>query len=184
MDEPGLPEVVSSEVAFAGRVITVVVDRLRDPDTGRLTSREVIEHAGAVVVLALDTDRRLALVRQYRHAVRRHLLELPAGTLEAGEDPLCTAQRELEEETGLRAAHWQSLGSFFSSPGFLHEELHAFFAGGLSPGRQDFDDDEQITVEWLALDELLARPQQLQDAKTLAGLLLLRAGWEAGQVAL
>jgi ADP-ribose pyrophosphatase len=126
-----------------------------------------------VVVAAIDDAGRVALVRQYRHAVRSLLLELPAGTLEPGEPPAQTAVRELTEETGLTARDWVSLGSFYSSPGFLHEEMHAYLATGLTAGEQDFDDDEDILVEWLPLSELLDDPRLVRDAKTLATLLLV-----------
>ena len=122
-------EVVASRVVFDGRVFTVRVDDVRLPD-GRIATRDVIEHPGAVVIAALDDGGRVALVRQYRHAVGGELLELPAGTLEPGEPPAETAVRELREETGLVGGRWEPLGSFFSSPGFLHEEMHAFLARG------------------------------------------------------
>jgi ADP-ribose pyrophosphatase len=145
---------------------------VRLPD-GRVATRDVIEHPGAVVVAAVDDRGRAALVRQYRHAVGSVLLEFPAGTLEPGEPPAQTAVRELREETGLTARDWVSLGSFYSSPGFLHEEMYAYLATGLTAGTQAFDDDEDILVEWLPLAELLDDPRIVRDAKTLATLLLV-----------
>ncbi|GAB4250653.1 MAG: hypothetical protein Kow00122_08200 [Thermoleophilia bacterium] len=170
--EERLPRVERSQVVYRGAVVEVRVDRLRRPDGGSY-DREVVDHPGAVVVVALDGDETVRLVRQYRHAVGRRLLELPAGTLEKGENPLATAVRELREETGLAAAEWDYLGSFFSSPGFLHEELHAFLARGLTQVGQDLEDDEDITLERVPLRELLAHPERVRDAKTLAALLLV-----------
>ena len=170
---PATPvKVVGSRRVFDGRVFHVRVDEVLMSD-GRVTTRDVIEHPGAVVIAAVDERGRVALVRQYRHAVGGELLELPAGTLEPGEPPAATAVRELREETGLAAAEWVPLGSFYSSPGFLHEELFAFLARGLTMGAQAFDDDEDIAVEWLPLDELLDDPGRVHDAKTLATLLLV-----------
>ena len=165
-------EVVASRYVFDGRVFRVRVDEVRMSD-GRVATRDVIDHPGAVVIAAVDEGGRVALVRQYRHAVGGELLELPAGTMEPDEPPAETAMRELREETGLAAADWASLGSFYSSPGFLHEELHAFLATGLTGGAQAFDDDEDIAVEWLPLTALLDDPGRVHDAKTLATLLLV-----------
>ena len=121
------PEVVASRIVHRGRVVTLRVDDVRLPD-GRIVVREVVDHPGAVVIAALDAHGCVTLVRQYRHAVGDRLLELPAGTLEPGEEPLETAMRELREEAGLVAGRWDRLGTFFSSPGFLREEMHAFLA--------------------------------------------------------
>ncbi|MHB0978474.1 MAG: NUDIX hydrolase [Thermoleophilia bacterium] len=170
-------EVVSSRRAFEGQVISVRVDEIV---TARGTvTREVVEHAGAVVVAAVDAVGRVVLARQYRHAVGGSLLELPAGGLEPGESPPETARRELREEAGLAASNWTSLGSFFASPGFLREELHAFLAMDLSPVERDLDDDEDIDLLWVPLAELLAAPRELRDAKTLATLLLVERRLES-----
>lgn len=170
-------EVVSSRRAFEGNVVSVRVDEIV---TARGTvTREVVEHAGAVVVAAVDAVGRVVLARQYRHAVGGSLLELPAGGLEPGESPPETARRELREEAGLAASNWISLGSFFASPGFLREELHAFLAMDLSPVERDLDDDEDIDLLWVSLSDLLASPQELRDAKTLATLLLVERRLES-----
>lgn len=176
-ESPG-PVTLDSQVAFRGRVFDVRVDTIRTSD-GRVVKRDIVTHPGAVVMAAVDAAGRVALVRQYRHAVGRFLLELPAGTLDDDEAPLAAAQRELQEEVGCTAAHWRSLGSFFSSPGFLREELHAFLATGLTETGQDLEDDEDIEIEWRDLEELLRDPGQVMDAKTLAGLILLQAGLRA-----
>jgi ADP-ribose pyrophosphatase len=158
---------------FEGRVFRVRVDELCLAD-GSCVERETVIHPGAVVVGALDRESRVVFVKQYRHAVRRSLLELPAGTLEPGEDPLPAAQRELREEAGLIAGRWEPLGSFFSSPGFLREELHAFLARELTEVAQELEGDEDISLEWVSLASLLAGEKELEDAKTLAALWLIQ----------
>jgi 8-oxo-dGTP pyrophosphatase MutT (NUDIX family) len=167
-----LPAVLSSQLVYAGRVVSMRVDEIALPQGGA-ARREVIEHPGAVVVVALDDEDRVYLVRQYRHAVRRFLLELPAGTLEPGEEPLAAAQRELREEVGLEAREWKSLGSFFSSPGFANEHLHAFVARDLIHTARDPDEDEDIAVVRYGRGELLRHLDEIPDAKSLAALLLL-----------
>lgn len=167
-----MPEVLSSRDVYEGKVVTLRVDEIALPQ-GRKATREVVEHPGAVVIVALDEKGEVALVRQYRHAVKRYLLELPAGGLEPGEEPLATAQRELREEVGVEAARWTSLGHFFSSPGFANEILHVFLAEDLRPGYADPDEDEDLTVIRYSLKELYEHPERIEDAKSLAALLLL-----------
>jgi ADP-ribose pyrophosphatase len=174
-----MPAVLSSRQVYKGKVVSLRVDEISLMNGGRAT-REVVEHPGAVVVIALDEERRVALVRQYRHAVNCYLLELPAGGLEPGESPLETAQRELREEVGVEAAAWTRLGSFFSSPGFASEILHVFLAEQLRPARAEPDDDEDIVVVRYRLSELYEEPGQLRDAKSLAALLLLRKALKVG----
>jgi ADP-ribose diphosphatase len=173
-DESQFPEVFESRVVYEGKIVSLRVDQIALSD-GRTATREVVEHPGAVVIIALDQDSQVTLVRQYRHAVRRYLLELPAGGLEPGEEPLFTAQRELREEVGLDAAEWTSLGRFFSSPGFANELLHVFLARDLRPAHAEPDDDEDITVVKLGLEELYEHPELIEDAKSLAALLLLHS---------
>ncbi len=165
------PEVVASRIVHRGRILTLRIDEVRLPE-GDVVTREVVEHPGAVVIVAMDAAGRIALVRQYRHAVRRKLLELPAGTLEPGEEALATAARELREEVGLVAGTWDRLGMFYSSPGFLREEMHAFLARELVEVPAEPEADEDIAVEWRSLADLNAHPQQIEDSKSLACLLL------------
>lgn len=166
------PDVVASRIVYKGRVITVRVDEVRLPD-GQSVTREVVDHPGAVVIAALDSRGNITLVVQYRHAVRDRLLELPAGTLEPGEDPLHTAVRELREEAGLTAQRWDRLGSFFSSPGFLREEMHAFLARDLTQIPAEPESDEDITLVHRSLSSLLEDPRDVPDSKSLATLLLV-----------
>lgn len=140
---------------------------------GRKHVRQIIRHPGAVVVLPRLADGRVVLIRNYRTAVGKHVIELPAGTLEPGEDPVLAAHRELAEETGYRAKSMDLLASFFSSPGILDERMHLFLATGLEPGPTDLQPDEQIESLVVPWDEALAfaRNRQIEDAKTLIGLL-------------
>jgi ADP-ribose pyrophosphatase len=166
-------ETLSSRRLYEGVVVKLRVDRVRTP-TGHEAVREVVEHSGAVTVVAVDREDRLLLVRQYRHAAGRFLLELPAGTLDRDEEPAACATRELEEETGFRAGRLQRLGGFFVSPGYCTEYIHAYLATDLEPGSAGGDEDEDIQVLALPLAEVLrlAEAGELEDAKSLASILL------------
>jgi ADP-ribose pyrophosphatase len=175
--------VVESRPIYAGRIVSIHVDKLSLPGGG-VATREVVEHPGAVVIAALDDHERLYFVRQYRHAIGRPLLELPAGGLEKGEDPLTAAKRELREEVGLAAAEWAHLGSFYSSPGFANELLHAFAARSLRTVEREPDEDEDLEVVRQDLAATILHLEDIQDAKTLATLCLLlvdRGGTAASQ---
>ncbi len=142
------------------------------PD-GKLHVRETVQHPGAVTILPLLDDGRVCLIRNYRIAVGQTLVELPAGTLEPGEDPAVTAERELIEETGYRAATVEKLCEFFMSPGILNERMHLFVARGLEPGERALEPGENIeslVVPWADAMEM-ALDGTIQDAKTLVGLL-------------
>jgi ADP-ribose pyrophosphatase len=167
------PILINRRTVHLGRVIEVQVDDVEVRD-GLNVRRDVVRHPGAVVMLAIDSEERILWVRQHRWAAGRDLLELPAGTLEDGEEPEACARRELVEETGFAAAEWQALGGFYSAPGFCDEYLHAYMASGLTPEHAEGDEDEDITVEPLTLDETMARAEagEIEDAKSLATLML------------
>jgi len=168
------PEVcLASQRIFSGRVISLRVDRVRLFD-GRETEREVVEHRGAAAVVPLTEGGEVLLVRQYRYAVGEPLLEIPAGTLEPGEAPLSCAVRELAEEVGAQAAHWDPLAVLYPSPGVLTETMHLFLATGLAAVPARAAADEDLAVERLPLGEALARVErgEIRDAKSVAGLLL------------
>ena len=172
---PGV-ELLASQELHRGRVFALRHDELRLP-SGLEQKLDVVEHGGAVCVAAVDEDGRMLLVRQYRHAARAWLEEIPAGRLEPGEsDPLLAAQRELEEETGMRAQSWSPLRSFLAAPGFCSEVLHLYLAEGLAsagPDARSADPDEEIEVVRRTPVEVLA--SEAGDAKTLlAAALLLR----------
>jgi ADP-ribose diphosphatase len=167
---------VGSETIFEGSFFTVRHDRFRHED-GEVAERDIVAHPGAVGVVVLDGDQ-LWLVRQPREAVDSpDLLEIPAGKLdEPDEDPLATAQRELAEEIGKQAEHWEPLGSFFTSPGFSSEEVHLFIATGISDvdERPEVEENERIDVEVRPLTDLDAILAETKDSKTLIALLKLK----------
>ena len=154
------------QTLFEGRQFRVV----REDWDGR--ERDVVRHPGSVAVVAIDGAGRIVLVRQTREPARRRLLELPAGTLEEGEEPAATARRELEEETGLRGGRWRELAAFWTSPGFLDERMHVFAAEDVEEGEATPADDEDVELVRWPLDEVRRRIGELEDAKTIAGLLL------------
>jgi len=167
-------QVISSREVYRGRIITLRVDEVRLP-SGRETTREIVEHPGAVVIAAVDSNNRIALVRQYRAAAGQDLLELPAGTRESNELPLACAQRELSEEMGIQASTWQPLAQFFSAPGFCTEQLWLYLATGLLPSSGVPEADEQIQRQWIDLKAAgsMIATGQIRDAKSIAGLLLV-----------
>ncbi len=171
---------ISGRRQYSGRILDLEVDRVRLPN-GSETTREVVRHRGAAVVLPLHADRRVVLVRQYRYPSDEILLELPAGKLDPGEDPRECAVRELEEETGWRAGEVRELGSFLTTPGFTDEVLHAFLATRLSEAPDASPDpDEEIQIVTMTVDELLegCRSGAIRDGKTLATIFLAQLnGW-------
>ena len=169
-DKP-YPILIGSREIYEGRVISLRVDEI-EVKNGLNVRREVVVHPGAVVVLAVDEQERIIWERQYRYAAGRQLMELPAGTLEAGEDPEQCARRELIEETGFAGATWELLGRYFSAPGFCTEYMHCFLATGLTPEEAEGDEDEDIEVVPLTLEESLAMIDrgEVEDAKSLAAM--------------
>lgn len=166
-----VPEVLSSE-RIHDRWLGLRVDKLRYP-SGLETTHDVVEHHGGVTLLPIDAEGNVLFVSQYRHAIGRVLLELPAGTLEDGEDPEVCAQRELQEETGFRAVNIERLGGFYSAPGYCTEYLPTFLCTDLSPSKLQGDEDS-IEVVTIPLDKALemAGAGEIEDAKSLAALLL------------
>jgi ADP-ribose pyrophosphatase len=161
----------AARTAYAGRLISLTLERWGEHE------REIVEHPGAVAVVAVDKDGRVALVRQLREPARKELLELPAGGLEPGEEPLDCARRELGEETGLHGGEWRELASFYTTPGFCRERMHVFLATGVEEGEARPRDDERMEVVRCSRSEIEAGLGSIEDAKTLAGLLLyLRLG--------
>ncbi len=169
---PRAPEVLVLESIplVQARVFEVVRERIQLP-SGLTQDLVLIDHPGAVVVLAEDERGRVAVVRQYRHPIGRWLTELPAGRVERGEDRLEAARRELDEEAGLRAARWESLGCFYPAPGFCSEQIEIFWARELSPtgaARRPLDDDEELSAHWL--DWPQAQIELASDAKSAIAL--------------
>ena len=163
---------LSSEMKFDGKLIKVTYDVAEV--NGKEAWREVVHHPGASAVVAIDEDNRIIMEKQFRYALNDYLLEIPAGKLDAGEDPLVCAKRELEEETGIIASEWISLGTIATSPGFCNEVIHLYVAKGLSKGEIHWDEDEYVEVKRYTFDELLQRisEEKIKDSKTLSALLL------------
>jgi ADP-ribose pyrophosphatase len=160
------------EEVFVGRRFRVVRHARRLPD-GTTAIRETVQHPGAVTILPLFADGRVCLIRNYRIAVDETMLELPAGTLDPGEDPTACAVRELAEETGFRAEKLEKLTEFFMSPGILNERMHLFLATELVAGPAELEAGEEIEPVIATWEEAIAwaRDGQIRDAKTLVGLL-------------
>jgi ADP-ribose pyrophosphatase len=161
---------------YSGRVFNIIVDDVEYP-SGNATVREVAEHTGGAVALAVFPDRRVVLIRQHRYPLGEFIWELPAGKLNKGENPLECAKRELEEETGYRARSWEKLTSIFTTPGFCTEVLHLYLATDLfeSPtGRNPEEGEETMTVSIVPLDEAIAMVEQriIRDGKSICALML------------
>jgi ADP-ribose pyrophosphatase len=171
--------VVGSRTVHRGHYLEVRVNEIVTPD-GRRSSRDIVEHPGAVAIVAIDDLGQVLMVRQFRLAAGRTLLEIPAGTLDRAadgslEDPDLAARRELEEETGYQAARWRSLGSFFTAPGFATERMYLYLATELGPADGDRlgpDEDERLELEHVpwATALRLADEGAIADAKSLVGL--------------
>jgi ADP-ribose pyrophosphatase len=168
----GLGPPIATTPIYEGAIVDLRRSDYRRPD-GTVVSREVIDHPGAVVIVPVEDDH-LLMVRQPREAVEEYTLELPAGKLDRGEDPLECARRELAEEVGRAASSWRDLGGFYTAPAILTEFIHCFLATGLTPASgAAADEDEAIeVVEW-PLAELGLAIDEVRDAKTLIGLLRL-----------
>lgn len=167
-------KVVHSEEIYRGRVVNLTVLDVQLPD-GKQGKRELVRHPGAVAVVALDADRHVLLVRQYRIAAERIMLEIPAGTLKPGEQPELCADRELQEETGWRAGKLEKIGGIYVAPGYTTEFIHLYLATDLRESRLAMDDDEFIEVEHVPLEHALRLIEQgeIIDGKTISGLLLV-----------
>src|SRR5262245_725956 len=149
-----LPKVIKSETRYQGRAFSVRVDEV-ELRPGFVARLDVIEHTGAITLLPLDEQQNVWFVRQYRHAARQSLLELPAGTLNPGEEPALAANRELQEEIGMRAGRLQELASFYLAPGYSSELMHVYLAQDLSPSALAPDEDELLSVEKLPASQVL-----------------------------
>jgi ADP-ribose pyrophosphatase len=167
---------LDSQTVYQGRVFDVRVDNIRLPD-GREISLDIVAHAGAVTLVPVDEQGFIWFIRQYRHAARGEILELPAGVIEDDEPPDQCARRELREETGMAATYLEKLGEFFLAPGYSTEYMYVYLARGLSPAPLPQDEDEIISTEKISIKRAyqLAKQGAIQDAKSLAALLLLRS---------
>lgn len=173
---------IASRQIYRGRVLALRIDEVRLP-SGRVATREVVEHPGAAAIVALTDDGHVVMVRQYRKATESRLLEIPAGTLEPEETPLACAHRELAEEAGLRAASMTPLIVYSPSPGILSEVITIFVARGLNPQPGALDEGEEgLCAERVPLAQIphLIEEGEIRDSKSLIGLLLVTRSSPAG----
>lgn len=176
--------ITARETIYTGRVFTILRDEV-EHESGYRSVREVVEHHGGAVAVALFPNGNTLLIRQFRYPMQREILELPAGKLHPEEDPLLCAQRELEEETGWHAESLHPLSSMMTTPGFCSEVLHIFLATGLTEGTRHLEQgEESIEVIRLPLHKAIAMciSREIEDSKTIAGLML--AGLHTGRLAL
>jgi len=163
---------LSRKTIFEGRILKLRVDTVQTVD-GRESTREIIEHAECIAVIPVDADDNILLVRQYRRAIDKELLEIPAGGIDPGEDAEAAVIREMQEEIGYRPSRIERLGGFYSTPGFCNEYLSLYLATDLVPSRLYAEDTAGIEVVRVPVSELaaLATSDKIEDAKTVAGLL-------------
>jgi ADP-ribose pyrophosphatase len=167
-------ETIESQYLYKGKILNLRKDLVHSA-SGGTTHREIVEHRGGVGLAAITDEGRMVLVRQYRKALSRDILEIPAGKLELGEEPEITAARELKEETGYRAGSMEFLGRFYPSVGYTTECIHLFLCRDLIPGETEFDEGESIETEEYPLEELYhkALRGEIEDGKTLATILMV-----------
>ena len=171
-------KVQARQTIHSGRVFTMVKEMVSLAN-GAVAELEIIEHPGAAAIVPFIDKDHILMLRQYRHAVKTNLWEIPAGTLDPQEAELTCAQRELVEETGFRAAVWQRLGEIVPVPGYSNERIHMYLARDLTKEEQNLDEDEIIEVHRFAFHEAIAmiRRGEIQDAKTISGLFLAQQYW-------
>ena len=169
------PELIKNEQIYDGKIFNVSLATVREREI--TYQREIVSHHGSAVIVPVFADLTVALVRQYRHAAGKYLLEIPAGSLKKGEDPQLGAARELEEEIGVAAAKIEKLAEFYVSPGFLSEKMHVFLATDFTEVGQNLEEDELISIERYDFPTLFQRiaAGEFEDAKTIIGLILAGA---------
>jgi ADP-ribose pyrophosphatase len=167
-----MEKTISSQRVYDGRAVKLRVDTVKKPN-GKTTTREIVEHSDCVAVVVLDSKDRVVLVRQYRKAVGKILLEIPAGGIDPGEQPIACARRELQEEIGYLPNKLDKLGGFYAAPGYCTEYLHLYLATYLIPSRREAEDTEDIEVVRVPISRIpeLIASGEICDAKSIAGLL-------------
>lgn len=166
---------MSNTLIHQGNLISLYKEQVNFP-SGHQTYFDIVHHPGGSVIAAINNDNEICMLHQYRHALNKTIWELPAGCLEAGEPPVETAKRELEEETGFVANHWTELGTIVPSPGFSNEVLYLYLAKDLSEGQLKLDAEEIIETHWFSMQDVLdmVKNNDIEDAKTLALLIKLQ----------
>lgn len=174
---------LSQKIIFRGNIITLNFDEVELPN-GKIATREVVKHPGGVCVAALNSNNELLFVRQYRYPYNEILLELPAGKLSPGEDPLECGKRELKEETGADAVKFFSLGYMYPSPGFCNEIIHLYLATNLTSGEMSPDEDEFLEVESIPLEEAveMVLSNEIKDAKSQIAILKVYEKHRRGEI--
>ncbi|MFC0235040.1 NUDIX hydrolase [Fictibacillus phosphorivorans] len=159
---------VSKEQVYSGKIIDLYIEEVELPNK-KIGKREIVKHPGAVAVLAVTDEGKMLMVEQFRKPLEKTIIEIPAGKLEKGEDPLECAKRELLEETGFTCESMESIGSFYTSPGFADELIHLYYTNTLTKqGDQMTDEDEFLNVLEISVDEAkeLMKQEKIHDAKT------------------
>ncbi|MFF2752634.1 NUDIX hydrolase [Psychrobacillus sp. NPDC058041] len=168
---------IASNLKYSGRVITLQVDEVLLPN-GKTSNREIVKHPGAVAIIAITEDNKIILVEQYRKALERSIIEIPAGKIESGELPEVTARRELEEETGYTTKNLQYIQTFATSPGFADEIIHLYFAKNIEKmtEKASLDEDEFVELMYVSIEEMktLIEENRIYDAKTAFAYLWLK----------
>jgi ADP-ribose pyrophosphatase len=175
---PEPPQLIKQKLLYRGRKFSYEVSRLRLPN-GAEGEWECVRHPGGALAVPVTSDGKLVLVKQYRFAAQERLLEFPAGTVEPGEDPATTIQREIEEETGYRAHQWRSLGKFFLAPGYSDEIIYAFLAQDLEklevlPDRDEDEDIEVVLMTPQELEQIILNGTSSVDAKSISSFVMVR----------
>lgn len=166
---------IKSEKIYEGKILNLRIDTIELPDK-KYTKREVVEHSGGVGVVAITDEDKIVLVKQYRQAISKEMLEIPAGKLELNEEPRITAIRELKEETGYSTDNLKYITEFYPTPGYCNEKIHVYMADKLKPGEQDLDEHEYVEVIEMPFDEAYEKTLngEISDAKTIIGILLAK----------
>lgn len=166
---------IKSEKIYEGKILNLRIDTIELPDK-KYTKREVVEHSGGVGVVAITDEDKIVLVKQYRQAISKEMLEIPAGKLELNEEPRITAIRELKEETGYSTDNLKYITEFYPTPGYCNEKIHVYMADKLKPGEQDLDEHEYVEVVEMPFDEAYEKTLNgdISDAKTIIGILLAK----------
>ena len=163
---------LKSKKIYEGKILDLIVSDV-ELDNGMVAKREIVKHNGAVAIVAITDDKKILMVRQYRVAVEKDVLEIPAGLIEENEQPEKTALRELKEETGYTAKSIIKIHDYYTSPGFTNEKVYIYLATDLTKGEQDLDDEESLEVEKFHISDLENLLKESEDSKTIIGLLYL-----------